>query len=232
MQQLPKIKSSIQNVSSFQELISIPFEGTCNALCWSRELKGDFLEIVANYEFEENMLEVSIDSLESLSLSEAGQLARTIILQDYEALKSYGADPVLNIIRSYEKDDAFPLFPTDVYSFHVDRSPIATDTFLCTYVGDVSELIPNEFAIQKIQIPELRQQLHEIHTGNDADFEEFLIENFFDLHYQQTMEGKTINLGNGNLWRLATDNPTSKVLPCIHRAPQETNGQKRLLLIC
>jgi len=232
MQQPPKIKSSIQNVSSFQELVSIPFEGTCNALCWSRELKGDFLEIVAQYEFEGNMLEVSIDSLESLTLSEAGQLARTIILQDYEALKSYGADPVLNIIHSYEKDDAFPLFPTDVYSFHVDRSPIATDTFLCTYVGDASELIPNEFAIQKIQIPDLRQQLRQIQTGNDADFEEFLIENFFDLHYQQTIEGKTINLGNGHLWRLATDNPTSKVLPCIHRAPQETNGQKRLLLIC
>jgi hypothetical protein len=232
MKQHTQNQSSIKNVSSFQELISIPFEGTCNALCWSRELKGDFSEIVAQYEFEGNMLEVSINSLESLTLREAGQLARTIVLQDYEALKSYGADPVLNIIRSYEKDDAFPLFPTDVYSFHVDRSPVATDTFLCTYVGDASELIPNEFAIQKIQIPELRQQLREIHTGNDADFEDFLIENFFDLHYQQTTEGKTINLGNGHLWRLAIEHPTSKVLPCVHRAPQETNGQKRLLLIC
>ena len=232
MKQHTQNQPSIQNVSSFQELISIPFEGTCNALCWSRELKGDFSEIVTQYEFEGNMLEVSIDSLESLTLSEAGQLARTIILQDYEALKSYGADPVLNIIRSYEKDEMFPLLPTDVYSFHVDRSPIATDTFLCTYVGDASELIPNEFAIQKIQIPELRQQLREIHTGNDADFEDFLIENFFDLHYQQTTDVKTINLGNGHLWRLAIDHPTSKVLPCVHRAPHETNGQKRLLLIC
>ena len=232
MKQHTQNQSYTQNISSFQELVSIPFHGNCNALCWSRDIKGNFSEIVAQYEFEGNMVEVSIDSLESLRLSEAGQLARTIILQDYEALKSYGADPVLNIIRSYEKDEMFPLFPTDVYSFHVDRSPIETDTFLCTYVGDASELIPNEFAIQKIQIPELRQQLREIHTGNDADFEDFLIENFFDLHYQQTMEEKTISLGNGHLWRLATDNPTSKVLPCIHRAPQETNGQKRLLLIC
>jgi len=45
-----------------------------------------------------------------------------------------------------------------VYSYHVDRSPIATDTFLCTYHGAASDLIANEQALQKILIPEIREQ--------------------------------------------------------------------------
>ena len=43
---------------------------------------------------------------------------------------------------------------------------------------------------------------------------------------------KIIQLGIGNLWKLAVDHPKMKVEPCIHRAPEEKSGQKRLLLIC
>ena len=52
----------------------------------------------------------------------------------------------------------FDFIPTDVYSYHVDRSPIATDTFLCTYHGAASDIIANDQAEQKILIPEIRNQ--------------------------------------------------------------------------
>ena len=57
-------------------------------------------------------------------------------------------------------------------------------------------------------------------------------EHFFDLHYQVNSDARPFSLGVGNLWKLAVDHPESKVLPCIHRAPIENNGEPRLLLIC
>src|SRR6201999_451219 len=110
--------------------------------------------------------------------------AREILLDDLKALKAHGALPVLNLIRCYDRDDAYPFFPTDVYSFHVDRSPIPTDTFLCTYYGEPSEILPNSQAKQKVLVPEIRNELKKLYGGADEGFELFLCENFFDLHYQ------------------------------------------------
>jgi hypothetical protein len=149
-----------------------------------------------------------------------------------EVLKNYGAAPILNIIKSYQRDDNHSFFPTDVYSFHVDRSPVSVDTFLCTYYGATSEIIPNAHAKQKILVPEIRDELKKLHTGADEDFESFLSEYFFDLHYLANLDAQPIRLGLGHLCRLAIEHPASEVPPCIHRAPMENNGQKRLLLIC
>jgi len=52
------------------------------------------------------------------------------------------------------------------------------------------------------------------------------------LHYRAQAMANPISLGLGHLWRLAVDYPESQVLPCIHRAPEENNGQLRLLMIC
>ena len=227
---LPK-SSNLLHVNNFQDLISTPFHGTTNAISWSRELEGDFEEIVNAIAFEGTMLEIDEEDLLALELSEAGSVARETILSDFRSLSELGASPVLNIIVNYEADE-HPFFPTDVYSFHIDRSPIATDTFLCTYFGDASELISNEDAIQKIQVPEIREQLLKSYLGKEADFEAYLRENFFDLHYQALEDATIIRAGIGNLWRLAVEYPESMVLPCVHRAPRESNGKKRLLMIC
>lgn len=201
-------------------------------MCWKRELKGDFSEIVDKLKSEGNITEISAEDLLQLQLSEGGQLARETLLNDLHLLKEHGAAPVLNVITHYERDEENTFFPTDVYSYHVDRSPVPTDTFLCTYFGAPSEIIVNEDAEQKILIPEIRNELWKLYDGPDAGFENFLTENFFDLHYQAKPKAQPISLGTGHLWRLATDHPGSKVLPCVHRAPVEKDGEKRLLLIC
>jgi hypothetical protein len=227
---LPK-SSNLLHVNNFQELISTPFHGTINAISWSRKLKGDFEEIVNAVAFEGTMLEIDEEDLLELELSEAGKVARETILSDFKLLSVLGASPVLNIISNYEADE-HPFFPTDVYSFHVDRSPIATDTFLCTYYGDASELISNEDAIQKIQVPDIREKIEKAYVDEPTDFETYVSEHFFDLHYQAVEDASVIKAGIGHLWRLAVDYPGSNVLPCIHRAPIEKNGSKRLMLIC
>jgi hypothetical protein len=165
-------------------------------------------------------------------LSEQGQLAREILLKDLKTLKDLGASPTLNLIKFYDRDVSYPFFPTDVYSFHVDRSPIPIDTFLCTYYGESTEILPNSQATQKILVPEIRDELKKNYHGTEEDFESFLSENFFDLHYLAKPKVQPIKLGLGNLYRLAIEHPKSKVLPCLHRAPKEKNGQTRLLLIC
>ncbi|WP_367276317.1 hypothetical protein [uncultured Polaribacter sp.] len=179
------------------------------------------------------MAEIHQEELRELQLSKQGQLARTILLNDLNLLKAQGTSPTLNIIKSYEKDDSYPFFPTDVYSFHIDRSPIAADTFLCTYHGTASDIIPNSEATQKILIPEIRAELKKLYGKSDEEgFKSFLSDHFFDLHYQPKPNTQTINLGIGHLWKLAIDHPESKVIPCIHRAPKERNGEKRLMIIC
>ncbi|CAM6002392.1 unnamed protein product [Sphagnum balticum] len=210
----------------------MPFHGSVNAICWTRELQGDFAEIVNKIKLSENIAVLEPEELLALELSEQGQLAREILLNDLQLLTAHGASPTLNLIRCYDRDDAYPFFPTDVYSWHVDRSPIPISTFLCTYHGEASEILPNAQAEQKILVPEIRAELKKLYGGADEGFESFLSENFFDLHYRAKPEAQPINLGLGHLWRLAVDYPESNAFPCIHRAPREKTGETRLLMIC
>ncbi|MDN3619842.1 hypothetical protein QWY81_10290 [Polaribacter undariae] len=230
---LSQHKSQIYKVDNFNDLLSTKFKGDINAICWNRNLKGDFSEIVNKITLEGNMSKILPQQLLNLKLSEQGQLARETLLNDFKVLKEHGKIPTLNIIKHYERDDAFPFFPTDVYSYHVDRSPIPADTFLCTYHGASSDILPNSQGIQKILIPEIRAELKKLYGEEpDEGFESFLSEFFFDLHYQAKPEAQPINLGIGHLWKLAIDYPESEVLPCLHRAPKEKTGEPRLMMIC
>lgn len=231
MADAPLVEKHIQYVTGFQELVTTPFSGEVNAICWKRELTGDFFEIVQKVTLSGNITEVEPEALRNLSLSEQGELARNILLSDLELLKAHGASPVLNVISSYDRDNTFPFFPADVYSFHVDRSPIPTDTILCTYYGASSEILPNAQGVQKILVPEIRDELRKLYHGVEEGFESFLSEHFFDLHYQALPGAQPMSLGLGHIWRLAVDHLEGKVPPCLHRAPEE-NGQYRLLLIC
>jgi hypothetical protein len=224
--------NQVRVVTSFSELVNTTFQGEINAICWNRDLLGDFKEIVSKLESKENITEVSTEDLLALQLSEKGILARDVILRDIQLLTDFGASPSLNLLKHYERDQDLDFISTDVYSYHVDRSPIETDTFLCTYHGAASDIISNDQVEQKILIPEIREQLKALHDGPETEFETFLQEYFFDLHYQPKPDSEPVNLGSGHLWRLAVDHPTQQVLPCVHRAPVEKDGEYRLLLIC
>ncbi|MEY4522548.1 MAG: hypothetical protein RIT10_1733 [Bacteroidota bacterium] len=223
---------SIKQVASFEELITTDFAYSMNAICWERMLDGDFAEIVNKLTYIENTIQIDEEQLRQLLLSPNGQLARKTLLEDFQQLKAIGASPELNVLIDYERDEDYAVFPKDVYSFHVDRSPVPVATFLCTYYGDSSEIVSNSEAVQKIILPEIRSELRKLYKGTEEGFDAFLIENFYDLHYQANQNAKIIQFGTGNLWKIAVDHPTMKVAPCIHRAPQEKSGLKRLLLIC
>ncbi|MCY0967875.1 DUF1826 domain-containing protein [Chryseobacterium wangxinyae] len=224
--------TQIQTVSTFSDFIDTAFEGEKNAIFWMRNLEGDFAEVVSKLTLKDDITEISPEDILSLHLSENGDIARKIILNDLKTLSDYGAKPTLNLLKNYERDLEFDFISTDVYSFHVDRSPIPTSTILCTYYGAPSEILPNYQAVQKIMIPEIRAKLRELHTGSDEDFNTFLEEYFFDLHYEPKPNAQPINLGIGHLWKLSVDHPEQKFLPCIHRAPKENKDEFRLLLIC
>ena len=224
---LPHAENQIHCVFNFQDLVATPFTGIINAICWTRKLTGDFSEIVKKIELSGNITTIEPEEILQLQLSEQGQLAREILLNDLKLLKAYGASPILNVINYYDRDETYPFF-----SFHVDRSPVPIDTFLCTYYGESSEILPNSQGIKKVLIPEVRDELKKRYHGPDEGFESFLSEHFFDLHYQAEPDARPISLGLGHLWRLACDHPESQVPPCIHRAPREKAGQSRLLMIC
>ena len=222
----------VECVDDFKGLVNTSFHNSINAIRWERKLVGDFAEIIEKVVLDGNITELDPKKLCALELSTNGEVAREVLLNDLKVLKAHGASPVLNVIKYYERDTSYPLLPTDVYSFHVDRSPVATDTFLCTYYGATSEILPNAHGTQKVLIPELRSKLFKLYNGPKEGFDSFLKDCFFDLHYQAEPNAQIVKLGIGELWRIAVDHPKSPVLPCLHRAPDEKKGQKRLLLIC
>ena len=173
--------TQVGTVSSFSELIETSFHGDMNAICWSRYLVGDFQEIVNKLDLKEDITQVSEEDLLELQLSEDGILAREIILKDIHYLTDFGASPSLNLLKCYERDNELDFISTDVYSYHIDRSPIETDTFLCTYYGAASDIISNSQVQQKVCIPEIRNKLKALYDGPETEFENFLEENFFDL---------------------------------------------------
>ena len=219
-------------VNTFQALANEVFEDHVNALCWYRHLDYNFKEIVEKLTLIEDITEISIAQLEQLKLSDSASKARDVIIYDITLLTELGASPSLNLIKEYQRDEELDFISTDVYSFHIDRSPLATDTYLCTYYGAASDIISNDQVEQKIHIPEIRQKIKSLFDGEDHEFDDFLEETYMDLHYQPKNGATPLNLGIGHLWRLAVDHPDQKVLPCVHRAPKENAGELRLLLIC
>ena len=96
----------IKCVTNFEELVSMPFDGGVNAICWTRELVCDFGEIVDKVKLKGTIAVLEPEELLALELSEQGQLARQILLNDLKLLTAHGSSPTLNLIRCYDRDDA------------------------------------------------------------------------------------------------------------------------------
>jgi hypothetical protein len=223
----------IKVVASFADLLAAPFVNGVNAICWPRLLNGDFHEIVALLGPGEGIVTIDEDRLRALPVSDAGQLAVDVLLEDQRCLREHDRDPVLNLIHRYPREEDPGPVATDVFSFHADSAPVETDTWLCTYSGRASEGLRNDQAQRRIEIPETRARLLQL-FGDDGDkpFREWLAENCYDLHYAPQPDAEPFSFGVGHLWRIAVDWPGSPVPPCIHRAPETLPGDPpRLLLI-
>ncbi len=220
-------------VASFAELVGTPFAGDVNALCWRRQLPGDFEAVVAKVSHDAGITSIDGDDLRALRLGPDGDIARRVLLADLALLADHGLAPTLDVISGYNEDAASGPITTDVYSFHVDSAPVPADTFLCTYVGACSEAIGNDSAERRIDDAATRDLLLRCYGGaDDAGFAAFLTENHYDLHYAVRPGAEPYTFGLGNLWRIAIAYPGSPVRPCIHRAPRTRVGDPaRLLLI-
>jgi hypothetical protein len=230
---LPTGYTRIQVVKSFHELVTTPFEGGVNALCWERTLAGDFSEVVERLCVGEGITNLEDAHLQGLRVSAAGRAAIDVLLEDQRLLREHDRDPVLNCIRAYPRDEDAGGVATDVYSFHADSAPVEADTWLCTYHGAASEGLRNDEALRRVDIPETRAELLRRFGGkDDEDFLEYLNESHYDLHYAAMPQARPFSFGLGNLWRIAVEYPGSPVPPCIHRAPDTQPGEPpRLLLI-
>jgi len=230
---LPGDYARIHIVHSFQELLTTPLVQGINALCWPRQLEGDFNEVVEKLGGCEGVLPLDEDLLQALPLSPSGQVAIATMLQDHRLLQEHGLAPELNCIRAYPRDEAPDIVPTDVYSFHADSATTEADTYLCTYHGASSEGLRNDQALRRVDIPEIRADLLQQYGGeDDEDFQAYLSDHCYDLHYAPAPQAQPFSFGLGHLWRVAVDYPDSPVPPCIHRAPdQAPDDPPRLLLI-
>ena len=229
----PSAYHRIRMVGSFAELVAAPFTGGVNALCWPRDLPGDFAEVVELLGPGEGIMTLDDTRLQKLPVSAAGGVAVEILLEDQRLLREANRDPVLNCIHGYPRDEEPGPVRTDVFSFHADSAPVEADTWLCTYHGLPSEGLQNEQARRRVEIPEIRAELLRLSGGaDDAEFAEYLSDNCYDLHYSPAPDARQFSFGIGNLWRIAVDWPGSSVPPCIHRAPEPPPGSPpRLLLI-
>ena len=230
---LPADYHRIKIVNSFQELVSTPFRDGVNAMCWQRTLNGDFRKVVEQLVASDGITTLDEARLRSLPLSEEGRAAIEVLIDDQRLLTEHGFEPILDCIGGYPREDEPGPVPIDVYDFHVDSATTETDTWLCTYFGPSSDLLRNDEALRRVEIPQTRAELLKLYGGKDDDaFLEYLNENCFDLHYSPAANAHPVSFGVGNVWRIAVDYPGSPVPPCIHRAPENIPGElPRLLLI-
>lgn len=219
-------------VTSFEALIATPFREGVNAVCWRRDLQGDFDEVVRQLATDDDITSIDEARLASLEVSPAGREAVATLLGDLRRLRAIGHDPTLDCVRRYPRDHGGPV-PTDVHSFHVDSATVPVDTFLCSYSGASSDGLRNHEARRRVDAPATRAQLLEHFGGEEGDaFGAWLSLNCFDLHYEPLPSARPFSFGLGNLWRIAVQYPGCPVPPCIHRAPEHSTGQlPRLLLI-
>ncbi len=214
--------------------MSVRFEDGVNAACWTRSLPGDFAAVARLLATGPGITTIEDEQLRSLKSTEAGRVAIEVLLADQQLLREMDLAPLLDCINGYERESGDGPVATDVYSFHADSATEQMDTYLCTYLGPSSEGLRNEDAVRRVDIPEIRAQLLALHGGlDDANFEEFLNENCFDLHYAPVVGARPYySFGLYNLWRIGVEYPGSPVPPCIHRAPETRPGDPpRLLLI-
>lgn len=229
---LPPGYDRVRLVAGFAELAAARFTDGTNALCWPRELAGDFHEVITLLGPGEGIVALEPARLRALPASPAGRVAIERMLADLDLLRSLERDPVLNCIHAYPRDEDAAAVATDVYSFHADSAPVEADTWLCTYHGPATEGLRNDQARRRIDIPETRAALLASFGGNDDDaFSTHLKEHCYDLHYAPMPGAEPFGFGLGNLWRIAVDHPGAAVPPCLHRAPATLHAEPRLLLI-
>ncbi|MEP6955221.1 MAG: hypothetical protein ABI883_00215, partial [Chthoniobacterales bacterium] len=162
----------IRTVHSFAELVETPFADGVNALCWPRELRGDFGEVVERLGAGEEIVTIAETRLVGLEVSAAGRAAIEILREDLRRLREVEREPALNCIYQYPRDDAPGPVRTDVFSWHADSAPVEADTWLCTYYGKPSEGLPNEEAQRRVDLPEVRAELLAF-LGSEVDGAEF-----------------------------------------------------------
>lgn len=223
----------VLRVSSFEELAGTRFADGVNALCWERQLEGDFAEIVRLLGPGEGIRTIEEAQLRSLPASAAGRSAIATLLADQHRLRALDLDPALNCLHGYPRDESAGPVPTDVFSFHADSAPVEADTWLCTYHGPPSEGLRNEEARRRVDAPGTRAELLQAFGGADDEaFRTYLSEHCYDLHYEPLPGAQTFSFGVGHLWRIALAWPGSPVPPCVHRAPDHSpRHPPRLLLI-
>ena len=225
----------IKIVHSFDELMAASFGPVVNAVCWQRELEGDFDAVAALLRDEEDVTSLDEETLLQMrpKLGAMGQMAIDVMIADHHLLQAHGLQPSTECVPQYERDDDDAIIPTDVYSFHADRATIAADTYLCSYNEAASEGLRNDEAKRHIDIPATRAELFKIFEQlGGGDFDDFLRENCYDLHYAPIPDAVPFSFGIGNMWRIAIEYPGCPVPPCLHRAPQTIIGRApRLLLI-
>ena len=225
-------QARVRQVGSFAELLTTPFAGDVNALCWERTLPGDYAEVITKLGPGEGIVPLDDERLRALDLSLTGRLAAEAMLDDQQLLRDHELAPSLNCVYDCVRGTDAGTVPTDVLSFHVDSAPVEVDTWLCTYHGACSEGLANEMAERKVDQLEIRAALLKEYGGaDDSGFAEFLHEHSYDSHYATKPGAKPYPFGTFTLWRIATRWPGSPVPPCIHRAPENKPGSPRLLLI-
>ena len=75
----PLDNSRIRTVHSFAELLGTPFADGVNALCWPRELSGDFGEVVEKLGAREEIMTVEEEQLVDLKVSAAGRAFMDVV---------------------------------------------------------------------------------------------------------------------------------------------------------
>ena len=219
-------------VPDLEGLVQHRFQGAVSAVGLKRSLAGDFGAVARALAPPTGHRDVSPRRLRHLALGPEGRRAAAQILDDLDGLEDQGCAPQLSCVTDYPRDLRGLPVRTEVQGFHIDRAPVEVDTWLCTYAGGSTEILPPEDALRCIDDPTTRAALRQVWGLPEGEaLESRIREGSFDLQYVPRPGASGVVLGAHHLWRLAVSWPGAAVAACIHRAPATVPGQPRLLLI-
>lgn len=224
---------NVAYVDDFASLLAYEFAGSVNAVCWRRNLVGDFDALLALLPPVDDITSLDREDLAGLPVTASGHQAREQLVRDLDRLMQHGLQPSLDLVPAGPGRRNPGPIRTDVGDWHADSATAAADTFLCTYAGAPSEGIHHDDVVNRAEDPASLAQLRELYGGgSEAGFRQFLTDQFYDLHYREKPDARIFTFGQGHLWKIATRYPGCPVPPCIHRAPATPVGAPpRLLLI-
>ncbi len=195
------------------DMLSRKFGSHANVILHTRELKGDFNEVVAvchKLFAGKNQHLTQKDVTEALTphLSDAGRQATGIIIEDLKAMTSAGCkDARLRVVYGYEDHNENAPMEDNEHHFHIDGGDMTRGRILAPYTDPASEGLTPEDAIACLSLEKYTELFKQAwkKSAPDESLESYIrgMKMIYGGYYEPAAGKEPFAFRAGDIWRQA-----------------------------